>query len=204
MIPIDREVREEARRMQGFAVMFICGLAALIIIAAAAGWWFITTEPERRENYVHAMATLELRAQDQTRLEKVYEISNAVARHNPLLTMAERYEIATAVEGWSEFFGVDPMLVLAVLIVESHADPYAVSKDGAIGLMQVMPDEWGVSPGELYVIDTNVRWGAGILAYNIRRWGTEEGVARYFWGTGKEPDGTYLAKVLKAREGLGG
>lgn len=44
------------------------------------------------------------------------------------------------VEQYANAFGIDPYLVMAVIKVESNFRPSAVSKSGAIGLMQVMPD----------------------------------------------------------------
>ena len=51
-----------------------------------------------------------------------------VARFEPLVSRSARE------------FGLDPLLVKAVIAAESAFDPAAVSDKGAIGLMQVLPD----------------------------------------------------------------
>ena len=145
----------------------------------------------------------ELRAEEMMRLEDVYWVSNIVGRYNPALTVAERAEIGRAVADWSREYGVPVDLVVAVILVESGGHVYARSTKGARGLMQVMP-RWAAPGEDLFVIDTNIRKGVEILADNIRRWGTREGVARYFWGTKKTPDGTYVAKVMQTMEAIGG
>ena len=65
---------------------------------------------------------------------------------------------------------LDPDLVLAVMHVESYFDPYAISRVGAQGLMQVMPfwrKELGRDQDNLTHIETNIRYGTTILAHYI-------------------------------------
>jgi soluble lytic murein transglycosylase len=71
-------------------------------------------------------------------------------------------------------FDVDPLLIWAVMRVESRYDPEALSYVGARGLMQVMPstqdwiaDQLGedISPGDAYTPKANIRLGAWFLHF---------------------------------------
>ena len=97
-------------------------------------------------------------------------------------------------------YGLEPELVTAVILVESHARPGARSPKGALGLMQVMPHMFeALRPaGSPSNIETNIEVGCRILAGNIRRLGVEDGVSAYFWGSRIGGDG-YLRKVLATR-----
>ncbi len=69
----------------------------------------------------------------------------------------------------AERYGLDPELVLAVVAVESSFEPRAVSKKGALGLMQLMPG----TAGELGVTDAldpanNLDGGARYLQALLR------------------------------------
>lgn len=71
--------------------------------------------------------------------------------------------------------GVDPLLVAAIARVESHFNPSAVSSQGAIGVMQVMPSTgaWVAEKirlsnwreERLYDPQTNIRVGTWYLSY---------------------------------------
>ncbi|MDE2303944.1 MAG: lytic transglycosylase domain-containing protein [Gammaproteobacteria bacterium] len=63
-----------------------------------------------------------------------------------------------------------PDLVLALIAVESRFNRFAVSKVGAVGLMQVMPfwpKQLGVA-NRLVEIDANIRIGCQILRHYLR------------------------------------
>jgi Transglycosylase SLT domain len=81
--------------------------------------------------------------------------------------------------------GLDISLVRAVIDAESGGDPKAVSKAGAIGMMQLEPATAGdcgihdrFDPGQ------NVECGARTLAYLVHRYGVETGIAAYNFGPG--------------------
>jgi hypothetical protein len=57
----------------------------------------------------------------------------------PGLDPALHEDLARAILGEAEAAGIDPLLVLAVIEVESGYDPAAVSTAGALGLMQLLP-----------------------------------------------------------------
>ncbi|HWQ88914.1 MAG TPA: lytic transglycosylase domain-containing protein [Desulfitobacteriaceae bacterium] len=54
--------------------------------------------------------------------------------------MAYPYPYRVTIEKYAELYGVDPLLVVAVMREESRFLPYSESSQGAVGLMQLMPD----------------------------------------------------------------
>lgn len=93
-----------------------------------------------------------------------------------------------------------PELVLAVIEVESRFNPYAISKSGAQGLMQVMPfwlDEIGHPDDNLIKISTNLRMGCTILKYYMEMENNDlhKALARYNGSAGSR---VYSTKVLDA------
>ncbi|MGA7105174.1 MAG: lytic transglycosylase domain-containing protein [Candidatus Deferrimicrobiaceae bacterium] len=68
--------------------------------------------------------------------------------------------------------GVDPAIVLSVLIIESAGKPDARSSVGARGLMQIMPawaGYWNGCGRDLYAIEDNLCNGTKILAWYLDR-----------------------------------
>jgi hypothetical protein len=130
-------------------------------------------------------------------------IDRALRRSNSRLDVSMRDRISSAVLRCHREQGLDPDLVLAVLLVESSARPYARSPKGAIGLMQVMPhmfEELGL-PGNVAHIESNVEAGCLVLADNVRRLGEERGISAYFWGGSIQGDG-YLRRVQSVLDKL--
>jgi soluble lytic murein transglycosylase-like protein len=77
-------------------------------------------------------------------------------RRSPYDPIIERYAVR---------HGVDPVLVRAVIQVESNFDPRCVSHKGARGLMQLMPEtakRYGVR--DLFDVEQNIRGGILYLA----------------------------------------
>jgi soluble lytic murein transglycosylase-like protein len=131
------------------------------------------------------------------------EVAATLARANRELAPAEVERIASAVVRYSRKYAIDPVLVTAVLLVESRARPWARSPKGAIGLMQIMPHVIMPSmvAGNLATIESNIEGGCYVLADNIRRLGEEDGISAYFWGSNIRGL-AYLARVRAAREAV--
>lgn len=63
----------------------------------------------------------------------------AIARFNPRLSQSQLDTITTSILAFSEKYGVDPRLVVAIFLVESGFNPAATSRCGAMGIGQLMP-----------------------------------------------------------------
>jgi len=92
--------------------------------------------------------------------------------------------------------GLSPRLLAAVVVVESHGNPKAVSNRDSIGLMQVNPLVWGHRK-DLTNPEKNITIGASILAAYVHKYGVVEGLHRYN-GYSNIHEHIYVCKVLKA------
>jgi Transglycosylase SLT domain len=103
---------------------------------------------------------------------------------------------------------LEPTLILAVMAVESGFNPFAQSKMGAQGLMQVMTrvhtDKYESFGGKLAAFDpiSNLRVGAKVLLDCITRAGTVEGGLKQYVGSTTGDDGGYSGKVLAEQQRL--
>ena len=114
-------------------------------------------------------------------------------------------------EAWrvGERADLDPTLILAVMAIESNFNPFAQSKVGAQGLMQVMTllhnDKYQAFGGNLAAFDpvTNLRVGVQVLKECIARAGGLEAGLRFYVGAANLPDdGGYAVKVLGEQQAL--
>jgi len=98
---------------------------------------------------------------------------------------------------------LDPLLILAVMAIESGLNPFAESAMGAKGLMQVMAkvhhDKFEEVGGQKAALDpaANIKVGALILKDYVKRTGSVEGGLKTYVGAADlESDSGYGAKVL--------
>jgi len=104
---------------------------------------------------------------------------------------------------------IDPVLLLAVISVESNFNPNTKSHAGAEGLMQVMTsvhkDKYAIFGGTSQAVkpEVNIRVGAYILKYLIATAGSLRNGLKYYVGAANaEDDGGYADKVMAERNRL--
>jgi len=124
-----------------------------------------------------------------------------VARGATEVMVAAAYRAAQEV-------GLDPLLVLAVISIESRFNPIAESGMGARGLMQIIPrfhraklEEEG---GEDAVLDpeSNILVGTRILQEYVHRTGTLEAGLQLYNGATRDYTAGYAQKVMAERTRL--
>ncbi|MEY3225140.1 MAG: hypothetical protein RL565_1330, partial [Pseudomonadota bacterium] len=104
---------------------------------------------------------------------------------------------------------IDPVLLLAVISVESNFNPLTKSHAGAEGLMQVMTaihkDKYALYGGTTDAVkpEVNIRVGAYILKYLIATSGSLRNGLKYYVGAANaDNDGGYTDKVMAERNRL--
>lgn len=104
--------------------------------------------------------------------------------------------------------GLDPLLILSVVAVESSFNPIAESDFGAKGLMQVVPrfhlDKLAAHGGEDALLRprTNIRVGAQILQDYVRQAGSLEDGLQLYAGAAEDPSQAYAQKVTAEKRRL--
>lgn len=134
-------------------------------------------------------------------------------RQQKLVTnwLAKRYHVAgdaanmlvSAAYVTAKDIKLDPLLLLAVMAIESGFNPFAESPVGAQGLMQVMSkihhdkfEDLGGIKAALNPV-ANIKVGSLILKEYVTRGGSiEAGLKTYVGAAGYENDGGYGAKVM--------
>jgi soluble lytic murein transglycosylase-like protein len=138
-------------------------------------------------------------------------VQQALTQH-----LARRFYVApaaiermvAAAHAAAEDVGLDPLLVLAVISVESRFNPIAESVMGAKGLMQIIPkyhlDKLNAAGGEDAVFDpeSNIHVGTRILQEYVHRTGTLEAGLQFYNGAWRDNSAQYARKVLAERERL--
>ncbi len=200
---------------QGFVALAHNGLAALglaaVLFLALDGARLLAT-PAAANPLAEAQQESVTAAEDETAL---------ATRHDPrakLLAshLARKYRVAAgAIEALvGEAFtagantGLDPLLIIAVISIESRFNPIAESAAGARGLMQVIPRfhaaKLAVHGGEKSALDpqTNIRIGAQVLKEYIQRMGSVTAGLQMYAGALEDPNGAYAQRVMTEKQWL--
>ena len=106
----------------------------------------------------------------------------------------ERHRVMAAIVREARHNGLDPLMVAAVIHVESRFDPFAVSGVGACGLMQLMPPtaQWlmpkasenKLRPAHLFNPVLNIELGTAYLAQLLNRFDNDISMALIAYNAG--------------------
>ncbi len=139
------------------------------------------------------------------------------ARHEALAEfLAKRYKVSQDVtlefvqiaHAEAARVNLDPLLIMAVIAVESRYNPIAESGVGAKGLMQIIPkfhgDKLAEFGGEKAVFDpeSNIRVGTRILREYLSRTGNLSIALQMYAGALGDDNDTYTNKVLGEKQRL--
>jgi hypothetical protein len=97
---------------------------------------------------------------------------------------------------------IDPLLILAVMAIESSFNPFAQSPAGAQGLMQVMTkvhqEKYQNFGGQLAAFDplSNIKVGVYVLRDCINRAGSTEGGLKLYVGSVDNSSASYVSRVM--------
>ena len=115
------------------------------------------------------------------------------------------FDLVTVAHRAGDQLQLDPLLIIAVIAVESRFNPIAESRAGAKGLMQIIPkyhgdklEEFG---GEQAVFEpsANIHVGARILKEYLRRTGNLGIALQMYAGALSDSEDQYTRKVLDER-----
>lgn len=218
---VSKTVRGVLTTMQHTLTVF--GLSAVAVLALlytnpdAARKVSALLHPEPAAPAHVAMATAPAPAADKAAIAGAAEpaeikfIGNSKQQQNVTSWLAKRYRVAgdaanmlvsTAYTTAHEV-KLDPLLILAVMAIESGLNPFAESPMGAKGLMQVMAkvhhDKFQQVGGAEAALNpvANIRVGAQILKDYVKRSGSVEGGLKTYVGAADmESDSGYGARVL--------
>jgi soluble lytic murein transglycosylase-like protein len=112
---------------------------------------------------------------------EVRKITAFLERHQ--VSEQNRSRLAESIVASSRKYGLNSRLIASIMIVESRGNPFAISGQDAVGIMQIHLPTWGETADReninLLKIEDNVDFGARILNDHVRRFGVDEGIRRY-------------------------
>ena len=195
----------------------LLGLAAVLAVLLAAGlpaprqtvqrlWIPLAGNWEAQASNVTA-GTIVAEVADKSPLREQRALAESIAKRYRVAPDAVHGYVAAAYRAGGQY-KVDPLLVLAVMAVESRYNPVAESALGAKGLMQVIPKfhlekllEHG-GDSALLEPEVNIQVGTQILREYLRRFGETETALQMYAGAFDEPTSQYAFKVLAERSRL--
>lgn len=204
--------RDKSFRLTGLTMSRpVAFIFAFIYVFQSATIFYLLLDRFENEKLIHFQRT------KIEQLEEKLKILEIIEDFQVGMRPSERGELVNVIYEQSEKYGYDPLLLLALINVESSFKKEAVSHMGAVGLMQMKPSvgsdvanrrgiEWA-NRSNLYEPDYNVQLGSLYLFELILKFGdVKDAITAYNIGetrlrrmkrADEEPPKVYLKKVLK-------
>ncbi|MGH7884972.1 MAG: lytic transglycosylase domain-containing protein [Thermodesulfobacteriota bacterium] len=177
-------IRKWSNEQSLFLNQFVVKLGTFIFLfiftLSSFGFWYIGSAGRLKfsaRNYLNEFQSDDITVTKIKNLDfdsSEIEIFRLILRLTNSLNATEAYNLATVIYKECYEKGIDPSIVLGVIMVESRFHPEAVSNKGAMGLMQLMPNtgsyiakQEGIelqTRNQLYDPEINVRIGIAYLS----------------------------------------
>lgn len=137
-------------------------------------------------------------SEEQLKQEKV--VQNTLQKHSAIKS-EQTNRLTKLIVRHAREKKLDPKLVAAIIVVESHGNPTAISEAKSVGLMQVHIPTWGgvidFTERNPFDPEVNIDVGTTILADYLKRY-KDLGTALTAYEGNRDPDTSeYLAKVME-------
>jgi len=199
-------------------------VSTVVLLASLAALTLIVTDHGHRARFLPAEASVVPPISSPVAAERAREavtdtavmqaeearyraLSGFVAKRY-LVSQDVAFDLVTVAHRAGHQLKLDPLLIIAVIAIESRFNPIAESPAGAKGLMQIIPkyhgdklEEFG---GEQAVFEpeTNIHVGARILKEYLRRTGNLGIALQMYAGALGDNEDQYTRKVLNERHRL--
>jgi soluble lytic murein transglycosylase-like protein len=200
------------------------GVLAIALVMAGAAWLLEHGKAELLSAEPAAQSEL-LAGGEPTAGAAVPAVAQAEAEPSPIENrrhralsqfLAKRYKVSQAVthdlvtmaHAAGHQIGIDPLLIIAVISVESRFNPIAESVAGAKGLMQIIPkyhpEKFQEFGGIKAVFDpqTNIMVGSQIIKEYLKRTGSLDSALQLYGGATSDENAVYFGKVMTEKERL--
>lgn len=167
----------------------------LVLIFVVLNYVLVTVPVNSGENTVIVEKSLDEIILTPSLPFKKTTVSEMIHFMKPSLGEKEAEEYGRLIKVNCEKYGIDEKWVVAMVWQESRFDANAVSKEGAIGLLQIMPSTakyYNITAEQLKNPEINIPLGIKYLSYLIDYYGnTRMGIIAYNQGMGNVNRGTY-------------
>jgi soluble lytic murein transglycosylase-like protein len=207
------------------AVLHVRGTLAILVLAVlmSGAAWLLEHRPDRSMSVATAEAESVVSAEVQAAAEAIAESETEVKRRPEnkryralseflakryKVSQAATHDLVTIAHAAGHQVGIDPLLIIAVISVESRFNPIAESVAGAKGLMQIIPkyhtDKFREFGGVSAVFDpeANILVGSKIIKEYLKLTGSLDSALQMYAGAPNAEEYGYFMKVMTEKERL--